>query len=83
MVRPSVASLNSLAEVLRQAQPLYSGGYIIANKQYASGNLQTTAPVMRLSSLPNCNEALLIRGLVAIATQRVLESGVSISSQTS
>jgi hypothetical protein len=24
MVRPSVASLNSLAEVLRQAQPLYS-----------------------------------------------------------
>jgi hypothetical protein len=48
MVRPSAASLNSLAEVLRQAQPLYAECRSILNYLDHDADVATTATALPL-----------------------------------
>jgi hypothetical protein len=53
MVRPSLSSLNSLAEVLRQAQPLYSACHSIISNLGNKGT-RTTSPTP--ASLPTTSD---------------------------
>jgi hypothetical protein len=57
MARPSAASLNSLAEVLRQAQPLYSECRLILNYLGHSAEMGLP-PLPEESGIdPDCNPA--------------------------
>lgn len=54
MVRPSAASLNSLAEVLRQAQPLYTECRSILNYLDGGDGIVFLSPIEHPAVGPDC-----------------------------